>query len=103
VPPANSSAGGKQSTTGVPNDPNSLELPMVGSPPSALKELPPLRDAPAGKREALFIQKLQLCGVIFSFDDPGDDKRGKDMKRQTLLELVDYAIHLRVKRSSQSR
>lgn len=90
VPPANSSAGGKQSTTGVPNGPNSLELPMVGSPPSALKELPPLRDAPAGKREALFIQKLQLCGVIFSFDDPGDDKRGKDMKRQTLLELVDY-------------
>jgi serine/threonine-protein phosphatase 2A regulatory subunit B' len=72
------------------NATTTLELPLVGSPPSALKELPPLRDAPPAKREALFIQKLQLCGVIFSFDDPGEDKRGKDMKRQTLLELVDY-------------
>lgn len=66
------------------------QLPLVGSPPSALKELPALRDCPPAKREALFIQKLQLCGVIFSFDDPTSDKRGKDMKRQTLLELVDY-------------
>jgi len=64
--------------------------PQVGSPPSALRELPALRDAPPNKREELFKLKLQLCGVIFSFDDPTSDKRGKDMKRQTLLELVDY-------------
>jgi len=62
----------------------------VGSPQSAMKDLPLLRDAPLAKREALFIQKLQLCGVIFSFEDPSSHKRGKDMKRQTLLELVDY-------------
>lgn len=55
-----------------------------------LKELPALRDAPNNKKEELFIKKLQLCSVIFSFDDPTVDKRGKDMKRQTLLELVDY-------------
>lgn len=66
------------------------QLPSVGSPISAMKELPALRDAPPAKREELFIKKLQLCGVIFSFDDPTSDKRGKDMKRQTLLELVDY-------------
>ena len=97
-------------------------LPQVGSPPSALRELPALRDAPPNKREELFKLKLQLCGVTFSFDDPTSDKRGKvsfcaylvstfiltffsniictfylfictiyqDMKRQTLLELVDY-------------
>jgi len=65
-------------------------LPLVGSPMSALKDLPALRDQPPAKREELFIKKLQLCGVIFSFDDPGSEKRGKDMKRQTLLELVDY-------------
>jgi hypothetical protein len=46
-------------------------LPQVGSPPSAL------RDAPPNKREELFKLKLQLCGVIFSFDDPTSDKRGK--------------------------
>jgi serine/threonine-protein phosphatase 2A regulatory subunit B' len=40
--------------------------------------------------QALFQQKLQLCSVIFNFDDPESDKRGKDLKRQTLLELVDY-------------
>jgi serine/threonine-protein phosphatase 2A regulatory subunit B' len=50
----------------------------------------PIRDAPPTKREELFILKLKLCSVIFSFDDPTADKRGKDMKRQTLLELVDY-------------
>jgi len=38
----------------------------------------------------LFQQKLQLCSVIFNFYDPNSDKRGKDLKRQTLLELVDY-------------
>ena len=27
---------------------------------------------------------------MFHFDDPTSDKRGKDLKRQTLLELVDY-------------
>jgi len=42
-----------------------------------MKELPALRDAPPAKREELFIKKLQLCGVIFSFDDPTSDKRGK--------------------------
>ena len=52
-------------------------LPQVGSPPSALRELPALRDAPPNKREELFKLKLQLCGVIFSFDDPTSDKRGK--------------------------
>jgi serine/threonine-protein phosphatase 2A regulatory subunit B' len=57
---------------------------------AALKELPALRDGPPTKREELFVAKLKLCSVIFSFDDPTADKRGKDMKRQTLLELVDF-------------
>lgn len=44
------------------------------------------------KREALFKQKLQLCGVIFSFDNPQDgDSRGRELKRETLLELAEYA------------
>jgi hypothetical protein len=52
-------------------------MPLIGSPPTALKELPALRDSPPAKREELFIKKLQLCGVIFSFDDPTSEKRGK--------------------------
>lgn len=56
----------------------------------ALKDLPHLKDTALQRREALFQQKLELCSVIFNFDDPTSDKRGKDLKRQTLLELVDY-------------
>ena len=52
-------------------------LPQVGSPPSALRELLALRDAPPNKQEELFKLKLQLCGVIFLFDDPTSDMRGK--------------------------
>lgn len=37
---------------------------------AALKDLPALRDTSAQRREALFQQKLQLCSVIFNFDDP---------------------------------
>jgi len=39
---------------------------QLGSPPSALRELPTLWDAPPNKREELFKLKLQLCGTIFS-------------------------------------
>eukprot|EP00529_Nitzschia_sp_RCC80_P001686 CAMPEP_0113454752 /NCGR_PEP_ID=MMETSP0014_2-20120614/8025_1 /TAXON_ID=2857 /ORGANISM="Nitzschia sp." /LENGTH=551 /DNA_ID=CAMNT_0000346167 /DNA_START=9 /DNA_END=1664 /DNA_ORIENTATION=+ /assembly_acc=CAM_ASM_000159 len=67
-----------------------VQVKVPGMDRSALKELPALRDAPPAKREELFVLKLQLCSVIFSFDDPTSEKRGKDMKRQTLLELVDY-------------
>ena len=67
-----------------------IQVKTPGADRSALKDLPALRDAPPTKREELFVMKLKLCSVIFSFDDPTADKRGKDMKRQTLLELVDY-------------
>jgi len=55
-----------------------------------LKELPLLTETPMQKREALFRQKLQLCNVIFNFDDPESDARGKELKRETLVELAEY-------------
>jgi len=56
------------------------------------------------RREALFDQKLELCSQIFNFEDVSGRaisvilirtqvaslKKEKEMKRQTLLELVDY-------------
>ena len=54
---------------------------------AALKDLPALRDQPLKERESLFVKKLQLCSIVFSFDDPKADLRGKDIKRQTLLEV----------------
>ena len=41
----------------------------------ALKDLPHLKDTSLQRREALFQQKLELCAVIFNFDDPTSDKR----------------------------
>jgi serine/threonine-protein phosphatase 2A regulatory subunit B' len=56
----------------------------------AIKELPLLSETPMLKREALFRQKLELCCTMFDFDDPESDVRGKEMKRETLLELAEY-------------
>lgn len=42
------------------------------------------------RREVLFDQKLELCSHVFNFEDASSKKREKEIKRQTLLELVDY-------------
>lgn len=55
-----------------------------------LKEIPLLQEIPMLKREALFRQKLQLCNVIFDFEDPDMDVAGKEQKRETLVELAEY-------------
>lgn len=60
------------------------------SKPPPLKELPLLSETPMQKREALFKQKLELCCTMFSYDDLEADLRGKEIKRETLLELAEY-------------
>jgi len=57
---------------------------------AVVKELPLLQETPVLKREALFRQKLQLCNVIFDFEDPDLDVAGKEQKRETLVELAEY-------------
>lgn len=53
-------------------------------------ELPNLKDQPAQDRAALFIRKLQACCIVFDFNDPTSYLREKELKRQNLLELVNY-------------
>lgn len=48
------------------------------------------RDVPVSEREALFVRKLQLCSYCFDFTNPSADVREKEVKRQTLLEILDY-------------
>eukprot|EP01018_Ginkgo_biloba_P003821 Gb_31232 [translate_table: standard] len=48
------------------------------------------REVPNSEKQNLFISKLNLCCVVFDFGDPNKNVREKDIKRQTLLELVDY-------------
>ena len=52
--------------------------------------LPSFRDVPAGDRQALFARKLHLCCFTFDFNDANKSLREKDVKRQTLMELVEY-------------
>ncbi|EDO30734.1 predicted protein, partial [Nematostella vectensis] len=59
-----------------------------------LVKLPLLKDCPAPEREALFVQKVQQCCVIFDFAvDPLSDLKYKEVKRATLNELVDFVTH----------
>ncbi|KAK9064740.1 hypothetical protein SSX86_016122 [Deinandra increscens subsp. villosa] len=52
--------------------------------------LPGLKDAPNSEKQSLFIRKLTLCGIVFDFTDPTKNLKEKEIKRQTLVELVDY-------------
>ncbi|CAL9125589.1 unnamed protein product [Musa acuminata var. zebrina] len=54
-----------------------------------IESLPLFRDVPVAERQALFVRKLQICAVIFDFSDTLKSAREKEMKRQTLSELVD--------------
>ncbi|XP_052186930.1 serine/threonine protein phosphatase 2A 57 kDa regulatory subunit B' theta isoform-like [Diospyros lotus] len=52
--------------------------------------LPGFRDVPNSEKQALLIRKLSMCRVVFDFSDGNKYLKEKDIKRQTLLELVDY-------------
>ncbi|KAL7218894.1 hypothetical protein ACSBR2_012041 [Camellia fascicularis] len=61
----------------------------VSNPPT-YEALPSFRDVPSSEKHNLFIRKLKMCCVVFDFSDPSKNIKEKDIKRQTLLELVDY-------------
>ncbi|ESQ35473.1 hypothetical protein EUTSA_v10007450mg [Eutrema salsugineum] len=52
--------------------------------------LPSFKDVPNAEKQNLFLKKLNLCCVVFDFSDPTKNVKEKEIKRQTLLELVDY-------------
>ena len=53
-------------------------------------QLIPVLDVPSSEQEELFIRKLRQCSVGFDFMDPVADLKGKEIKRATLNEIVDY-------------
>lgn len=42
------------------------------------------------ERQKLFMRKLGQCQIMFDFNDPAKDLRGKEIKRQALQELLEY-------------
>ncbi|XP_049404230.1 serine/threonine protein phosphatase 2A 57 kDa regulatory subunit B' theta isoform-like [Solanum stenotomum] len=59
--------------------------------------LPSFRDVPNAEKHNLFIRKLNMCCVLFDFTDPTKNLKEKEIKRQTLLELVEYVTSANVK------
>lgn len=52
--------------------------------------LPAFKDVGVAEKQALFVKKLHLCAFTFDFSDSTRNIREKEMKRQTLVELLDY-------------
>ncbi|XAR58253.1 hypothetical protein NMG60_11026671 [Bertholletia excelsa] len=71
--------------------PQAINSKLNGNSAGSLYEaLPSFRDVPNSEKQNLFIRKLNLCCVLFDFTDPTKNFKEKDIKRQTLVELVDY-------------
>ncbi|KAF7002050.1 hypothetical protein CFC21_017588, partial [Triticum aestivum] len=52
--------------------------------------LPAFKDVPVSEKQNLFVRKATLCCAVYDFADPTKNLKEKEMKRQTLMELVDY-------------
>ncbi|CAG8794001.1 8115_t:CDS:2, partial [Racocetra persica] len=55
-----------------------------------LEKLPNFNEVSPDKRQELFLRKLNQCSVIFDFNDASSDLKGKEIKRSTLSELLEY-------------
>ncbi|XP_008785883.1 serine/threonine protein phosphatase 2A 57 kDa regulatory subunit B' kappa isoform-like isoform X2 [Phoenix dactylifera] len=82
------------SGNGLPDGAASMKrLASAEFPSSVVVGIEPLisfKDVPNFEKQNVFLSKLNLCCIIFDFSDPNKDSVGKDLKRQTLIELVDY-------------
>lgn len=57
---------------------------------AGIEPLVPFKDVGSTEKMNLFVSKVSLCCVTFDFTDPTKNSAEKDVKRQTLLELVDF-------------
>ncbi|KAJ7533384.1 hypothetical protein O6H91_13G046300 [Diphasiastrum complanatum] len=87
---SNSSASGRQPPA-VREKPQAFPLSSNGNPNGCFESLPSMRDVPSSDRQSLFVRKLRLCCYVVDSTDPNKMVREKEIKRKTLLELVDYA------------
>ncbi|THH20672.1 hypothetical protein EW146_g705 [Bondarzewia mesenterica] len=78
-------------------------IPIVGKPPRKqrssrfvvtekveIERLPPFLETPPSERPQLFLKKLHQCHVLFDFNDASSELKGKQIKAQTLHEMLEY-------------
>ncbi|KAK9192855.1 hypothetical protein WN944_003548 [Citrus x changshan-huyou] len=77
---------------GLPSPNSGSPASVVAIPPPmfSIEPLPLFRDVPVSERQNLFLRKLQVCCFQLDFNDTMKSVREKEIKRQTLLELVDF-------------
>ncbi|CAL5207281.1 unnamed protein product [Lathyrus oleraceus] len=64
---------------------------MAMTPASGTMEPAPLfRDVPVSDKQNLFLKKLHICCFSLDFTDTMKNVREKEIKRQTLMELVEF-------------
>ncbi|XP_057478568.1 serine/threonine protein phosphatase 2A 57 kDa regulatory subunit B' beta isoform-like [Actinidia eriantha] len=64
--------------------------PPAAQPCGPIETLPMFRDVSVSERQNLFLRKLQVCCFQFDFSDTLKMVREKEIKRQSLGELVDF-------------
>lgn len=57
-----------------------------------IAKLPNFDQVPPEEQISLFIQKVDQCNIIFDFSDPTHDIIGKEIKRVTLQELIQFIV-----------
>lgn len=55
-----------------------------------LEKLPNFGEVVPADRPELFVRKLRQCSVVFDFNDASQELRGKQIKAQTLHEMLEY-------------
>lgn len=55
-----------------------------------LERLPGFMEVPGPERHELFLQKLHQCAVVFDFNDASTEIGGKQIKAQTLTEMLEW-------------
>ena len=59
-------------------------------------------ETPPSERPQLFVRKLHQCHVLFDFNDASSDLKGKQIKAQTLHEMLEYPLSVSTSRSYPS-
>jgi serine/threonine-protein phosphatase 2A regulatory subunit B' len=49
-----------------------------------------ISETPPSERPQLFVKKLHQCRVLFDFNDASAELKGKQIKAQTLHEMLEY-------------
>ncbi|KAJ6802532.1 serine/threonine protein phosphatase 2A 57 kDa regulatory subunit B' iota isoform [Iris pallida] len=80
--------GGSGSRSANPKRTSSAVFPS--SVDSGVEPLLSFKDVSVQERPNLFISKLNLCSVVYDFSDPNKNSAEKDVKRQTLINLIEF-------------